>query len=96
MAKKTYIHITEYCQICDLEPSFLLELYRRDLIQLAQNAGELEGDYLPEEELPRVERFVRLSRDLEINTAGLEAVSHLLDKVQQLQEEVRQLRNRVY
>lgn len=95
MAKTRYIHITEYCRICNLEPAFILELHHHDLIELTLDAGEQRGNYLDENELPRIERFARLHQDLEINTAGLEAVAHLLDKVERLQEEVRLLKNQV-
>jgi len=36
-----------------------------------------------------------LYHDLEINIAGIEAITHLLERVEQLQEEMRVLRNRV-
>jgi uncharacterized protein YoxC len=42
-----------------------------------------------------LERLVRLHQDLNINLEGLGAVSHLLHKVNALQEEVQKLRKRV-
>jgi chaperone modulatory protein CbpM len=38
--------------------------------------------------------MIRLHNELEINVAGIEAITHLLERVEQMQEEMRRLRNR--
>jgi chaperone modulatory protein CbpM len=39
--------------------------------------------------------MIHLHHDLEINIAGIEAITHLLERVEQMQENVRGLRNRL-
>lgn len=40
-----------------------------------------------------LEKYIHLHYDLDINLEGLDAVAHLLNQIQVLQVEVRQLRN---
>jgi len=51
--------------------------------------------YIPLEELKKLETMIRLHNELEINLAGIEAINHLLDRIGQMQEEIRLLGNRV-
>ena len=51
--------------------------------------------YVPETELQKLEKMIRMHHELDINVAGIEAIIHLLDRVEQMQEELRVLRNRV-
>jgi chaperone modulatory protein CbpM len=39
--------------------------------------------------------MIRLHHDLEINIAGIEAISHLLDRVESLNEDIRMMRNKL-
>ena len=54
-----------------------------------------EAAFIPETELQKLERMIHLHHDLEINVAGIEAITHLLERVEQMQENVRGLRNRL-
>jgi uncharacterized membrane protein YjjP (DUF1212 family) len=51
--------------------------------------------YIHQEELPKLEKMVRLHQDLGINLEGLEAIHHLLEKVEQMQSEVNLLKNKL-
>jgi chaperone modulatory protein CbpM len=42
-----------------------------------------------------LEQYLRLAQDLEINLEGIHAVSHLLNQVQQMQEEITVLQNEI-
>jgi len=50
---------------------------------------------LYEEEIQTIEKMIRLHYDLEINLEGIEAISHLLKRVDGLQEELTSLKNRL-
>jgi len=50
---------------------------------------------LPAEELPLVEKFARWHYELAINSEGIEALAHLLGRMDRLQEENRLLRNKL-
>ena len=40
-------------------------------------------------------KFVRLHYDLDINVEGIETISHLLEKIGELQKQILQLKNNV-
>jgi hypothetical protein len=45
--------------------------------------------------LQKLEKMVRLHHDLDINIAGIEAIAHLLERLEYLQDEMRTLKNRL-
>lgn len=86
------IILDEYCRTCHIEPSFLALLEESGLIEI----GTVEGERcLPIEKLSDVERYVRMYYDLSINIEGIEAIHHLLRRVESLQQEVRVLKERL-
>ena len=89
MDKERYIEVREICKFYDLDPSFVDSLYEVELIEIRTRE---EARYIAREQIGDLERLLRLHRDLNINVEGLEAVDHLLRKMERLQEEVRQLR----
>lgn len=90
--EKHYIKITEYCQNREIEESFVIRLEQSGLIQTTIIE---QHTCIDESQLPDLERFTNWYYDLEINTAGIEALYHLLSKVEKLQEEVQNLKNRL-
>lgn len=89
---KKHIQIQEFCTGHHLEESFIFELEELGVIrlQLEQNRPVIR-----KRELGKLERLVRLHRDLEINLQGLQAVQHVLDQLDAAQEEVRDLQRRL-
>ena len=47
----------------------------------------------PLDEMQKLEKFVRLHYDLDINLEGLETINHLLEKIEEMQREILKLRN---
>ena len=86
------ISIEVFCQHEQVEFTFVHALYERGLIHVEE---EPPLHYIAREHLPRLEQLARLHYDLEIDLAGLEAVSHLLERVERMQEEMRELRERL-
>ncbi len=82
------IIINEYCDKCQIEPSFVLMLGEDGLIEIREIDHE---KYILASQLADVERYSRLYYDLSINLEGLDAISHILEKLQQMQEEIRHL-----
>jgi hypothetical protein len=92
MTLQKYIRITDFCQGHALQESFLYQLHEVELIEI------LEVEQQPvirQSQLDRLERLVRLHRDLEISPQGLLAIDHLLGRMEALQEEVLELRRRL-
>lgn len=92
MEEKTFIKIGEFCINYGIEESFVFDLQEYEVIQIKV----IEDEYhIPEQELPVLEKMVRMHQELEINTQGLQAIYHLLEKVSGLQEELTALRRRL-
>ena len=87
-----YILLSEFCRGHALEESFLYELQEVELIRIVEVERKPAINL---EDLDRLERLIRLHRDFEIGPPGLLAVDHLLGRMEQLQEEVWNLRRRL-
>jgi hypothetical protein len=92
MSTKKYISIREFCRGHSLEEDFLFRLREFELIQIVEGR---QGPSFPKEELDRIERLVRLYRDLDINPQGLQAIDHLLDRLETMQQEIHYLRRKL-
>jgi chaperone modulatory protein CbpM len=92
MAKKQLIATTDICMYHDVEYTFITSLSEAGLLKLSVVN---KTTYIPESELLRLEKMIRMHRELEINIAGIEAITHLLDRIEQMQEQMRVLKNRV-
>lgn len=92
MKKNTHIHIQEFCTHCNIEVSFVQQLQEYEVVRIEMADNEM---VISEDELSKLEKMVRLHHDLEINPQGLQAIHHLLEKVNDLQEEVSNLRKKL-
>lgn len=87
-----YITIKDFCSSHEIEESFVFTLSEYDLVTVEIQEQE---HYIHQEELPKLEKMVRLHQDLGINLEGLEAIHHLLERVEQMQTEVNLLKNKL-
>jgi chaperone modulatory protein CbpM len=92
MTTENLIAAKQFCIYHEVEDTFITELQQAGLIEVKIVKND---PYIPESELQKLERLTRLHNELEINTAGIEAISHLLQRLEDIQEEMRQLRNRL-
>lgn len=92
MATRQLITITDFCSYHQIEHTFIHSLYEAGLVKIDTID---ETPYIPETELQKLEKMIRLHHDLEINIAGIEAITHLLDRVESLNEEIRNMRNKL-
>lgn len=90
MSTKHLITTTDFCVYHQLEHSFIADLQDAGLIEIAVVNNTT---YIPEGEIQKLERMIRLHTDLDINIAGIEAITHLLQRIEDIQEEMRVLRN---
>ncbi len=88
MEKESRIAVEQCCSYYSIELSFIQQLDEYGLIELSRSGKET---FIAFEQLPDLERYIRLHYELDINMAGIEAVSHLLNRVQRLQRELRKL-----
>lgn len=73
------IIVSEYCHKCHIEPSFIDLLEEGGLIEVRTEGGE---HYLLASQLPDVERYSRMYYDLSINMEGIDAIHHLLERME--------------
>lgn len=78
----------ECVALYNIEIHFFDALVESGLIAVVAEQDEF---YLDFEELNNLEHYVNLHYDLEINVAGIEVISRLLQTVKQLQEENKSL-----
>lgn len=86
------IIVSEYCSKCHIEPSFIDMLQEGGLIDIQTEAGER---YLLFSQLPDVERYSRMYYDLSINIEGIDAIHHLLERMEGMQREIHSLHSRL-
>lgn len=90
--EEMHIPVTRICEEYNIEPDFILELYEFGLIDLT----ELDDQkYIRHQTIGELERMIHLRYELDINVAGIEAIGHLLNRVESLQQEVISLRNQL-
>ena len=86
------IIVSEYCHKCHIEPSFIDLLEEGGLIEVRTEGGE---HYLLASQLPDVERYSRMYYDLSINMEGIDAINHLLERMELMRREISTLRNQL-
>lgn len=92
MPNEDMIPAKEFCNCHDLEVSFIYTLQQYGLLEVIKIE---ETIYLPASELPHAERMARLHNELGINIEGIDAIKHLLKKVEDMQDEIVMLKNRL-
>ena len=86
------IIVNEQCRLCHVEPTFVFSLERGGLIQINTIDGE---NYLLISQLRDLERYSRMYYDLSINMEGIDAIHHLLERVDHMKSEIHELKRRL-
>ncbi|HUR31211.1 MAG TPA: chaperone modulator CbpM [Saprospiraceae bacterium] len=87
------IGIEILCTSYDIEPSFIDQLLDHGLINIVTMD---ESRFLSAREINAFEKILRLHYDMDINFEGIETIIHLLDRMEQLQGELNELRNKLH
>ena len=82
----------DFCLHHSISMQFITELCDAGVVEVVTIE---EVQYIPEDHVPQLEKLARLHTDLDINIGGLEAIAHLLEQVESLQQEVRSLSQRL-
>jgi len=86
------IVLDEFCASHQVEISFIRNLEEHGLVEtIIVN----ETVCVPGNELPKLEQIVRLHRELNINPEGIDAINNLLKRIESLQNEITELRNKL-
>lgn len=86
------IIIREYCIQNQVEPDFIVQLENEGLIQISIIEEER---YIHISQLKHLDQYVRWYYDLSINVAGIDVIQNLLDKIDDMQEEILKLKEQL-
>lgn len=92
MENEHLISIDQFCTLYGIEFSFIHALTEHGLIEVTTIE---ETSYLYKEHIHYVEKMIRLHYDLDINIEGIDAIFHLLQRVDTLHGELNALKNRL-
>ena len=91
MQSEHMIIVDEFCIHHNIEVNFVNALKDSGLIELTIVEEKL---CMPETQLPNLEKLVRLY-EMDINLEGIETITYLLQRMNEMQQEIRQLNNRL-
>lgn len=92
MKREDLIQVDHLCNQYKVEVSFFTELQDFGFVEIVT----LEDTYfIHEERLHVIEKIVRIHNDLNINLEGIDVVLNLLDKIDELQDELTTVKNRL-
>lgn len=92
MPKQHFIAADTFCLNHQIDYHFIQLLHQNGLLETREEA---ETIYIPEEQLPALERMVRLHFEMDINLEGIETINYLLQRMEAMQQEIVQLKNRI-
>ena len=92
MATATLITTTDFCTWHQVEYTFISSLREAGLVEIKVID---QTEYIPETQLQKLERMTRLHNELDINVEGIEAITYLLERLDNVKDEMRTLRNRL-
>lgn len=87
--ERDLITITEFCIKYDIESSFINSLVESGIITLTIINQER---FIHIDQLSEIDRYIHFHYDLQINIEGIDAIRHLLEKLNNMQEEIQQLK----
>ena len=92
MQEVTLIPATEFCTHHRIEVSLLHSLHEYGLVEIERRDEEI---FIPANQLGELEKLLRLHSELDINLEGLDVIHHLLDKMNQMHNELTSIKNRL-
>lgn len=92
MQSENLITVHEFCINNNIEISFISSLQQNGLIETTNIKG---SEFIDTGQLQQLEKIIRLYYELDINLEGIESITHLLHRIESLQDEIIILRNRL-
>jgi chaperone modulatory protein CbpM len=78
------VEASVFCIHHNIELSFIQTLQEHELIETVLIDEKV---FLPVAELGRLEKIIRLHFELDINLEGIETITHLLERMEKIQQE---------
>jgi hypothetical protein len=92
MDAQQWIPANEFCASHNIEISFIRSLQENGLIEITLVE---DGGFIPASQLQQLEKIIRLYYELDINLEGIETITHLLQRILTMQDEITLLKNRL-
>jgi len=92
MKEQDLIPIGTLCEQYRLKLSFFEEMGEIGLIELTVYKG---GKHLHQDSLHQVEKILRIHRELRVNLEGVDVVMNILQRQEQLRQELLRVQNRL-
>ena len=92
MQTEEMIPANEFCIHHNIELSFIYSLKESGLIEISTVE---EKTFVPVNQLSHLEKLVRLYYEMDINLEGIETITYLLKRMNEMQQQIGQLNNRL-
>jgi hypothetical protein len=92
MQSENLIALDDFCAKHEIELSFITALKETGLIEITTIE---KAWFIHVEELRQLEKYIRLYYELDINLEGIESITHLLQRINLMQDELISLRNKL-
>lgn len=92
MKTSSLIRIEQVCTHCKVDVSFIQSLHELGHIELIIESND---HYITEEQLKSLESLISFHTELQINIEGVDAIAHLLKKIENLQYELAIAKNKL-
>lgn len=92
MQKEEMIPANEFCIHHNVELSFIYSLNESGLIEMTVIEEKL---FVPASQLNNLEKLVRLYYEMDINLEGIETITYLLKRLNDMQQQITLLTNRL-
>ena len=92
MANEELIAIHEFCASRNVEISFVQSLCESGLLETITIE---RTEFISDDQLPELDKLVRLHYDMDINLEGIETIYHLLQQMKAMQRELTGLKGRL-
>lgn len=92
MEREDLVPANEFCTYNQISYSFISSLSDAGLVEVTVIE---EQQYLKQDQLQDIEKLVRMHTQLDINPEGIEAITHLLQRMADMQQELRTLQQRL-
>ena len=92
MDRKNLISIQEFCTLYKVPETFITSLYEYELIEITT---EENTQCVRITQIKNIEKLIRFHYEMDINLEGIHAISGLLNRVESLQERIKELDNKL-
>jgi chaperone modulatory protein CbpM len=92
MQTENLIAINDFCINHNIEVSFISSLQQTGLVEITTIK---ETAFIDTDQLRHLEKMVRLFYELDINLEGIETITHMLQRINSMQDEIITLKNRL-